>query len=82
MTKAKIEDIGVNAGLPRERVEQEFLNLAGIVWAGYVYPDDAPPSSIWVGLPRKKPLPPWFTVSFPREWFQAQGIVPRAPIID
>ena len=69
MTKAKIEDIGVNAGLPRERVEQKFLNLAGSVWAGYIYPDDAPPSSTWVGLPRTKPLPPQSVVAFPREWF-------------
>ena len=70
MTKDKIEDIGVNAGLPMERVEQEFLNLAGSVWAGYIYPDDAPPSSTWVGLPRTKTLPPpWSVVAFPREWF-------------
>jgi hypothetical protein len=82
MTKAQIEAVGVDAGLQRERVEQEFLRLAGRIWAGYIYPNDAPPASIWVDRPRREPLPPWSAVSFPREWFQEQNVVPRAPILD
>ena len=31
MTKAEIEGIGVNAGLPKERVKLELLRLAGKV---------------------------------------------------
>jgi hypothetical protein len=80
LTKDQIEGIGENAGVPRERVERQFLRLAGRVWAGYIYPNDAPPESIWVDSPPRKPLPEWSTVSFPREWFQRQGIVPTPPL--
>ena len=80
MTRAELEAIGVYAGLAKERVEQEFLQLAGDVWAGHIHPVNGP--SFWVDRPLKGPLASWTTVDFPREWFQDKGIVPRAPIID
>jgi hypothetical protein len=80
MTRAELEAIGVYAGLPKERVEQEFLNLAGDVWAGHIHPVNGP--SFWVDHPLKGPLRSWTTVDFPREWFQEKDIVPQPPIID
>ncbi len=80
MTRAELEAIGVYAGLPKERVEQEFLKLAGDVWAGHIRPVKGP--SFWVDRPLKGPLPTWNTVDFPRSWFQETGIVSPPPIID
>lgn len=75
MTKAEIEDIGVNAGLPRERVEQEFLKLAGHVWAGYIYPEDG--LAFWIGHPPRQRLRPWLSVVFDPSWLQRKGKIPR-----
>jgi hypothetical protein len=80
MTRAELEAIGVYAGLLKEWVEQEFLKLAGDVWAGHIHPVNGP--SFWIDHPLKGPLKPWTTVDFPREWFQEKGIVPRPPILD
>ena len=80
MTRAELEAIGVYAGLAKERVEQEFLKLAGDVWAGRIHPVNGPP--FWVDRPLKGPLKPWTTIDFPRDWFQEKGIVPRKPILD
>jgi hypothetical protein len=80
MTRAELEAIGVYAGLPKEQVEQEFLKLAGDVWAGHIHPVNG--QSLWVDRPLKGPLKPWTTVNFPREWFQDKGLVPRPTILD
>lgn len=81
MTRAELEEIGVNAGLPRERVEREFLRLAGTVWAGHIHPENGPSFPVFAPPPRQ-PLGRWVAVDFPRQWFQEEGMLSQPPVID
>jgi hypothetical protein len=69
MQRSGVEDIGEAARIPRKRVEGVFLDLAGKVWAGWIYPEDVSP--IWISSPRS--VPPWTNVVFEPSWFQEQG---------
>ena len=74
MTKKAIEDLGEQAGIPRDQVEREFLKLAGKTWVGHIYTAEAGPRSFFVSHPPSNPLPPWLSVIFWPQWFQERGM--------
>ena len=55
MSREEIEAIGVKAGLPKLMAAGIFLQLAGEVWAGHIYP--AKGKQFWLDSPPKEPLP-------------------------
>jgi hypothetical protein len=73
MDKNEIEVIGEREGIPKEEVAQEFLRLAGRVWAGQIIVSEGP--TIGVFGPRAVPKS-WLGVTFYTEWFRNRGKLP------
>jgi hypothetical protein len=71
MSRDEIEAIGVKAGLPKLMAAGIFLQLAGEVWAGHIYP--AKGKQFWLDSPPKEPLPRWDEVHFHPQWFKQTG---------
>ncbi len=71
LSREEIEEIGAKAGLPRLRAAGIFLQLAGEVWAGHIYP--AKRERFWLNSPPKEPLPRWTSVHLHPQWFQQTG---------
>ena len=73
MDKNEIEEIGEQEGILKEEAAQEFLRLAGRVWAGQIIVSEGP--TIGGFSPRVVPKS-WLGVTFYTEWFRNRGKLP------
>src|SRR3712207_2618954 len=71
MSRDEIEVIGLKAGLPELMAAVIFLQLAGEVWVGHVYPTKG--EQFWIDSPPKEPLHRWAEVHFHPQWFKQTG---------